>query len=235
MPVQFYLLPISITDDENDYRAVTVSVGTISEDDLINRIAVRNTGVPVQSIRSVMQASREVKQELLKDGFTVVTDDINYKVDIAGVFNGKDDVFDPSRHQLRVNPRMGKGFTGILRDVAPIKLNEVVDHSKPNPTDFVDMKSATINATLSPGGIGRLKGMRLSIDQSDSEQGIYFVNTSTRTETKVTTIAHNKPAQLIFGIPETLTKGDYEIVIRNKIKGSKEIKPGTLPDILTVL
>jgi hypothetical protein len=121
-----------------------------------------------------MQTLREVKQEALRDGFTITTDDVNYKVDIAGVFNGKDDVFDPARHQIRVNPRLGRGFTGILRDISPTKLNEVVDHSKPNPTDFVDMKSSTINATLSPGGIGRIKGMRLSFDEADAEQGIFF-------------------------------------------------------------
>lgn len=235
MPVQYYLVPINLTDDVNDYRAVTVSVGSVSEDDLISRVAVRNTGVPVQSIRSVVQTLREIKKELLRDGFTITTDDTNYKVDIAGVFNGKDDVFDPERHLMRVNPRVGKGFTGIFQNVYPVKLNEVIDHSKPNPTDFEDMKSETVNATLSPGGIGQIRGMRLSFDASDGDQGIFMVSVATKDETKVTTVAHNKPGKLIFAIPETLAKGDYEIVVRNLPKNNKEVKSGKLPDIVTVL
>ncbi len=178
---------------------------------------------------------REVKQEALRDGFTIVTDDTNLRVDIAGVFNGKDDVFDPTRHQLRVNPRIGKGFTGVLRDVTPVKISEVSDHSKPSPTDFVDMKSVTVNATITPGGIGRIKGMRLSFDEANAEQGIFFINQATKAETRVTVIAHNKPGQLIFGIPETLEKGDYEIAVRSNIKGYKDLKTGKLPDILSVL
>jgi hypothetical protein len=235
MAVQYYLVPVGLTDDVNDYRAVTVSVGSISEDDLISRVAVRNTGVPVQSIRSVVQTVREIKKELLRDGFTITTDDTNYKVDIAGVFNGKDDVFDPKRHQMRANPRLGKGFTGMFQDIYPVKLNEVVDHSKPNPTDFEDMKSNTVNATLSPGGIGQLIGMRLSFDTSDASQGIFMVNNTTKDETKVTTVAHNKPGKLIFAIPETLIKGDYEIEVRSLPKNNKEIKSGKLPDIVSVL
>jgi hypothetical protein len=235
MAIQYYLMPNNLTDTHNDYRAVTVSIGTITEQDLIERIAKKNTGVPTQIIMAVLLSLRQVKEEVLREGFTITTDDVNYKVDISGNFKSKDDVFDPSRHQLKANPRNGREFNSFLRDITPVKIVETIDHSRPYPTDYLDINSETANSNLTPGGIGRIKGLRLNFDPADPLQGVFFINATDNAAVKVPNIARNKPSELIFSIPATLAKGDYFVEIRNKLNGIKEIKSERLADILSVL
>jgi hypothetical protein len=84
---------------------------------------------------------------------------------------------------------------------------------------------------LTPGGIGELNGSRLAFDASDNEQGIWFVAIE-GAETKVTSIALNKPSKLIFMVPQ-LQAGEYEVKVRVKFKGSKSLREAVLRKILT--
>ncbi len=83
------------------------------------------------------------------------------------------------------------------------------------------------------GGIGELAGSRLKYDDTQADEGVYFVATAGG-ETKVTIVQKNKPAELVFSIPATLVPGTYNIEVRARIAGGTELRIGRLDPVLTV-
>jgi hypothetical protein len=105
--------------------------------------------------------------------------------------------------------------------------------SEPNSTEYLDFASGTKNSTLTPGGPGQLTGHRLKFDTSDPQQGIFFV-AGDSSETQVSVVMRNKPAELMFIVPESLAAGDYALEVRASMSDGGEVRSGALRHTLTV-
>ncbi|HZL11128.1 MAG TPA: DUF4469 domain-containing protein [Prolixibacteraceae bacterium] len=77
-----------------------------------------------------------------------------------------------------------------------------------------------------------MRGSRLKYEVADPAQGIFLI-AADDTETRVITVARNKPAQLDFLVP-ALNSGEYKLEIRAIIYKGKELKTGVCPGSLTV-
>jgi hypothetical protein len=84
-----------------------------------------------------------------------------------------------------------------------------------------------------PGGMGQIEGHRLKFDPTDAAQGIFFI-AADGTETQVAIVGRNKPADLMFMVPDTLTAGEYTLEVRATIHGSTDVRTGALEAPLTV-
>ena len=169
---------------------------------------------------------------LVSDGNSVTTPLVNISARIVGVFNGEDDRFDPSRHQvkLRVQPgiRLSESESSIKTEKVQAKERlPVLLHYEDNATESKD-SVATANGGAS------LTGALLKFDEKDKNQGVFFVNTANGTETKVSAkMLQNKPGKLIFMNP-ALAAGTYRLEVRTIFANAKGIKKGTLAEVLTV-
>jgi hypothetical protein len=74
----------------------------------------------------------------------------------------------------------------------------------------VDFASKTENSVLTPRSPGRLANHHLKFDAGHPQQSI-LSTTGDATETRVSMVMHNKPAKLMFIVPENLTADDYTI------------------------
>lgn len=106
--------------------------------------------------------------------------------------------------------------------------------SLPSPeiTQFVDFNSSESNAVLTPGGIARITGEELKFDQSQADEGVFFV-AADGTETRVEVIASLTEGQLMFQVP-ALARGEYSVAVRRAYTSSRTLRRGQLDSTLTV-
>ncbi len=230
MPLRYALFENHLTSESDDFMAVVQFYESKTQDDVINLMISRGSTVTRAEALSVMEEYGLATEQLLKEGYGINTPLFNLSPSIQGVFNGSDDSFDRSRHTVRVNITPGLRIKGVVGSISVEKVKGATP--KPDPEYLDDKGSGTRNDILTPGNIAVLKGSRLKYDEVDPKQGIFFIS-SNGTETRVTTVSRNKPAEIDFLIP-TLPQGEYSVEVRSMFKNTKELKVGWLNSNVTV-
>lgn len=227
----YALFENKLTSDPDDFTAQVQSVGTISDESLIDDMTSRGSTLTRAEAKSFLEEYQLSIRKGLLAGYSINTSLFNISPSIVGVFNGKEDSFDATRHAVRVNVTPGIKLRGMEAEFKPVKTETV----KPIPSllDFRDVASSLVNQVITPGSVGHLTGNRLNHDATDNQQGIFFV-ASDGTSVRVTTLVRHKPAELIFMIPSGLKPGNYHLEVRAVARNSKEVRTGRLLQELIV-
>ncbi len=220
-----------LTPAPNDYRAQVQFAGTVEMEDVIARMIERGSTTTEADVLAVLQDYHAAIESLVLEGFKVLTPGANYGVSMKGVFDGREDNFDRSRHQVEANVSPGAQFRRTIRDRARVQRAEATKPS-PSPLTYVDLNTAETNSLVTPGGMGRLSGYRLKFDADDPTQGLFFV-AADHSETHVAVVGQNLPAELMFLVPTGLTSGEYTLAVR-VLYGEDDLRTGTLDAPLTV-
>lgn len=233
MSLRYVLYDNQMTADPNDKMAVTVTSRQFTIEDVIAKMISRGSTVTKAEALSVFEEQNLAIEDLLKDGMgTLVTPMFNASFSIVGVFDNEEDSFDPRRHQVRIRISPGVRLKVLEKQIKTQK--EQTEIRLPAPVNFYDNGTETVNDALTPSGGMRLRGSLLKIDELKEDEGVFFVNTQTAEETKVTgKFLRNKPAELIFNGP-ALPSGTYRLEVRNRYMRTKEVRTGALPLELTV-
>ncbi len=141
------------------------------------------------------------------------------------------DGFDSSRHTVRPRIRAGSKLRRYFNNGISVE-KETFDESCPIVKKYEDKDSAAFNSTLTPGGIGRLYGKNMAIDESDAEQGIYLEGSAGGQKVKVEKIADTRPSFHAFIVPDSLEPGEYRISVINR--HGTDLREGILNKDLTV-
>jgi hypothetical protein len=229
-PLFFRLGENLLTADPSDYKAIVETSRSNTIDDVIKMMLKRGTSMTKTDILAVLNLYDLVVADLVAEGKPINLPLFTGAPSITGVFNGPADVFDPARHAIRYNLNPGLLLREAIQRI-PIEKTAPVENL-PIIEQYLDVASQKANDVLTPGDIGELQGSRIGFDAADAEQGIWFVDTN-GTETKVSSLAMNKPSKLIFKVP-ALVAGEYELVLRVKFANSKQLRKVTLRKMLTV-
>ena len=97
--------------------------------------------------------------------------------------------------------------------------------------EYVDLGSGQTNSFVTSGSIGTINGHRLKFDDTQADEGVYFINESTSAETKVTAVQKNKPGQLVFLVP-TLAVAAYYLEVRAQFSIAGPVRVGRLDSLL---
>lgn len=193
---------------------------TCTEEQIVDRMISRGSTVTKAEALSVFEELGLAVEDILKGGNNINTRLFSIYPSISGVFNGKDDSFDPRRHGIRLNITPGSRLIKIIADIKGQK----VDVTKPAPVidKFVNLKTKAVNETFTPGQIASISGLMLKFNEEDPAQGIFFISAES-VETKVTNVSKNKPSELLFFVPESLTAGTFQVEVRATLPGRKTI------------
>jgi hypothetical protein len=232
MAIHYVLFENKLTSAPDDYMARVQPTGTAELDDVIDRMIDMGSTVGKADAFSVLEDYYSAIESMVLEGKNVNTPAANYKASIRGVFDGPEDSFDPERHQLRGAVSSGKRFRDTIEEHGePVKREAV--KPRPNPLEYIDFTHEASNSTLTPGGMGQVVGHRLKFDPTDEAQGIFFV-AEDGTETKVAVVGRNKPAELIFMVPDSLTAGQYTLEVRAVLPMRDDLRVGVLDASLVV-
>ncbi|MFH5834345.1 DNA-binding domain-containing protein [Halalkalibaculum sp. DA384] len=232
MSLEYYLKRNHITSDEDDYMAISINPESYSIEDVYDYMTREGSTVTrAEALAGFEEVTRAILN-LVQQGHSVVTPLVNIRPGISGVFDSEDDRFDTDRHEVRINVSPGLR----LRETADeIPTQKVEPRERiPTITHYSDNSSGSRDAEITPGGGARIVGQLLKFDEEDPDQGIFFVNTSNGTETRVeSTLLRNKPSELIFINPE-LDPGTYRLEVRAILQDTTNLRTGLMTDQLTV-
>ena len=232
MTIHYALFENSLTTDPDDYAAQVKTVGSVGLEEIADRIIDQGSTVTKPDILAVLEDSVKATGSLLLEGFRVNMGGLfEMFARIKGVFNGITDTFDPSRHYVDVGANPGSRIRNTVRDDAVIEKVETILPA-PAPLEYVDLESGETNSTVTPGNIGTVNGHRLKYDDTQADEGIWFV-AEVGGETKVTAVQKNKPGELVFLVP-TLVNGYYTLEVRAQFSKDGEVRTGVLDSPLLV-
>lgn len=230
MTIQYSLHPIHITADPNDRSARVEARANLTLADITQRMLRRGTMVTETDIKAIVDLLFDVVADELAQGSAVTLPLVKLRPSIRGVFLNVNDAFDPSRHKITAAVSPGLLLARKMRGAR----TEKVPASPPGPeiNSFEDINSGSVDSVLTPGGIGRISGQYLKFDQSQEDEGVFFVNENDE-ETRVAVIASITDGQITFMVPQ-LPSGDYVLEVRRAYTTARRLRTGSLDQSLTV-
>ncbi len=205
--LKYYLVENVLTDQPEDYRAMTQSSDTYDKNKFIKRLLGKGTLVTETDAVAVLNAIESTVADILDEGSTINMPLFNTSFSVSGVFEGPLDSFDANRHKLNVNITKGTLFKSLEKSIVFEKTHAVA--KAPQVLELKDVFSNKLNEELTPGGVVELKGYNLKIAGDHSDCGLWFVSES-GTSIKSDIIIQNKPSVVIAMIP-TVPSGNYRV------------------------
>ncbi|WP_321308862.1 DNA-binding domain-containing protein [Marinifilum fragile] len=226
MTLRYGLIPNHLTDDPNDYMGVVTNNETVTVESIVEQMIGKGSTVTKAEALSVIEEFEYAVVEAVKNGNSVNTELFRITPSISGVFADQSDGFDPMRHAIRLNLNAGSRLTEAISDIELRK----VEISSPQPMlqQFIDLKTNVVNESFTAGQIASIRGSLLKFDTEDPKQGIFFI-ASDGTETRIENVVKNKPSELLFFIPESLSSGSFTVEVRTVLQNTKTIRKGILP------
>jgi hypothetical protein len=203
--IKVNLYPNLLTEDPNDYSARVISARTLSISDIC-RTAVSRGGAQTSTSAQAMESNvalflKEMAYQLC-DGFSVNTGYFTANTQLRGVFNSSKETYNPEKHTILFQFNQGELLRKELGNVSVVI--EKVGEAMLVIEEVYDSKSGTVNDLLTPNRNLKIRGSKLKIVGENPDNGVYFINTSDNTRTKVdpTDFVTNNPGELIIVVPE---------------------------------
>jgi hypothetical protein len=231
MKIKYYLIDNLVTEDPNDCRAQITGYESVTENEIFEYMTRKGSGITTAEAKANYLEFIETHEYFLKQGYGINTEFINARPVIQGVFRDKNDLFDPSRHQVKFNVKFGKYYNQTAKDIKIEKVEPVT--SNPVLGSFEDVVSDAVNETITPSGTAILQGLRLKFNPEDQDQGIFFI-AANGMATRVNKVITMSNSEVVFVVPSELVPGEYTVELRMLPKGNKTMKKGLLKDRLTV-
>ena len=237
--IRAYLYDNVLTENPNDFVARVNSERSLNVKDIAKSAVTRGgADIPAASMEHAVNLWLKEMGYLLCDGFSVNTGWFTASPHIKGVFDSPNENFSSAKHTVLFNFQQGSQLRKELETVT-IEILGVADTSL-SIVQVVDVKTSSVNDLLTSNRNLKISGSKLKIAGDNPANGVYFVNQSTQTRTKVdaTDIVTNNPSELIIVIP-ALVAGTYKVEVTTQYSNSnsalKEPRTALFDRLLTVL
>ncbi|MCL2127544.1 MAG: DUF4469 domain-containing protein [Treponema sp.] len=208
--IEYSLIKNVLTGDPNKYRALVMNSRSYTFDDIAKHLIKHNTGLSSSAIYGLWEGIKGAVEEFTSEGGIINTELFQTSVSIKGSFNGANDGFDSSRHKLRLNLRPGP----LLKNVpGKLKVRKLNPGLKSFIVSVTDVKTGSVNSSLTPGKNVRITGQRVKIMGDDPSCGLYFIPEKPQNDpvkVEVSDYVVNNPSELIAVIPK-LGKGNWKL------------------------
>ncbi|TRX65759.1 DNA-binding domain-containing protein [Carboxylicivirga sp. M1479] len=177
---------------------------------LIQQMSERGSGIRESEALACITEFFAVIEDNLKNGCGVNTPLFKIKPSLRGTFDGFDDKYNASKHQVVFNISRGK----LLKDLSgKVKPDRSIPRSKsPEIKAIIDVKSQMPVTQLSPYGVLRVRGNNFLFPMNDDKAGVYLNNTSTSVRLTILSAQRN---ELIVVLPAIVTDFNHiEILTR---------------------
>ncbi len=233
MSIEYMLVSNHLVQDGKGYVARVHTHSNLGLREIVDQMIKGGSTVTSVDALAVLESAVLTAENMLALGHRVNFGGlVSLRPRIRGVFDGPTDNFDPARHVLGVSAVPGPEVRKNLNkngQVEKINLTETT----PIVQRYVDAATGEIDTTVTPGTIGSVEGVRLKYDPAEADEGLYFIDLATETETKVDIVQRNMPSELVFLVPQ-LSAGSYNIELRCRPNGTPDLRKGRFKTELTV-
>ena len=224
MPIKISTSKNNLGTSDKPFIAKTESSGHVEFEELVRIMAAGRTTITAPDIAGTLLLLKEELARLVADGRYVKTPFGSFHVTACGLFENEDQPFTPGqgdcKHGVRLHYRPSSEFQDeVANQVQFIRTEHFV---KNNPV-IRSVDSVKANAETRAGDYVRVNGLRLLFDESDQNQGVFFINGS---EHRAPGYAYLDGRTVVAQVPDNLEPGPYEVFIRcmNKTKDMKQVK-----------
>ena len=221
--IRAFLYKNLLTDRLDDFVARVISDRSLNAREVCEASVTR--GGADTTVAAMEHHVRLFMKEMtyqLCDGYSINTEWFNLSVHVKGVFDSPTERFNPDKHTVVVEFRMGTEMRKALKEV-DVEIMGVADNTG-EILRVVDVKSGTTNDKLTPERNLRIQGDKLKISGDGLQNGVWFINQESGESTKVeaSDMVLNNPAELLVVIP-TLVAGKYHVEVVTQFSGGKKI------------
>ena len=238
---------LSVTLHENNFTKdgsyyATVSRNTATFKNILSEIAEDNKGMDPFMLQFAAILIQKKILKLLEQGKAVNVLDLGTMY-IAMKCNakGKSDVSESGNFYIKFTP------TPLANEaIASLSVDKIVyADGSPEITRIEDLSDVESKNTLTKGKPCRITGSRLKL--GGENWGIYFApvdsegimnsDESQWIKTDESSLFRNKPSELNFFVPDSLSEGNWQIVLRTSYLGkgtSRKTMLETVSDVITV-
>ena len=239
MKSTYKLYKTGYSNGDKKYHAKVQHHQVVTDDDILDMMMVNGSPFTRSDTEAVINKYHDAINYAARNGAQVVTRSARYGFTIKGVFNGPQDQFDRSRHQIVANVQPGSEFKEIVE--GGVTVEKEANHKKQPELDvYVNLYHGSPDTELTPGHNARILGNRLRFDLADPEQGLFIVPVDAvgllnpGEAVKVEEFTRVTPKEITFRVPDTLSPGLYKLEVRAKY-GKSGLRTGELEDVLTVI
>ena len=221
--IRAFLYKNLLTDRLDDFVARVISDRSLNAREVCEASVTR--GGADTTVAAMEHHVRLFMKEMtyqLCDGYSINTEWFNLSVHVKGVFDSPTERFNPDKHTVVVEFRMGTEMRKALTEV-DVEIMGVADGAG-EILRVVDVKSGTTNSRLTPERNLRIQGDKLKIAGDGLQNGVWFVNQANGESTKVddSDMVLNNPAELLLVIP-MLAAGKYHVEVVTNFTGSNKL------------
>ncbi len=234
MSVNYALFRNYLTGEDNLYSAQVRIKSSADLDAIADRIIGKGSTTAKADLLAVLEDTVSAIESLLLEGSRInLGGMVSLYPRIKGRFIGRNDGYDPSRHNLTVGASAGRRLLNVMKTSGSVqKLN--INVPTPILLEYFDVGSGTTNDVITPGRMGVLRGDRLKMNPLLVDEGLFLINTADGNIIEITDFARNQSAELTFQLPGTVPVGTYQMAVRTRINGGGNTREGFLENDLTV-
>ncbi|WP_394265152.1 DNA-binding domain-containing protein [Bergeyella zoohelcum] len=213
-----WLRPNLLTDDQTDFVAVPVVVGSIGIAEIITELQKEGMEIKSETAEDIIKRFNRKTAEMVLDGHSVNTGLVVMKPAIKGVFHDKS--WDKEKHSVYVSINQG---LALRKEITEVKVDILGEQASPMSIfSITDKVTGKTDGTLTKGKNAKIKGTYIKIAGEHTDNGIYFTNVDTQEKTKVeaSDIIINEPSRVLILVPTTLSAGTYELSITTQFSNS---------------
>ena len=221
--IRAFLYKNLLTDRLDDFIARVISDRSLNAREICEASVTRGgADATVAAMEHHVHLFMKEMTYQLCDGYSINTEWFNLSVHVKGVFDSPTERFNPDKHTVVVEFRMGTEMRKALKEV-DVEIMGVADNTG-EILRVVDVKSGTTNDKLTPERNLRIQGDKLKISGDGLQNGVWFINQESGESTKVeaSDMVLNNPAELLVVIP-TLVAGKYHVEVVTQFSGGKKI------------
>lgn len=224
MPITYTLKRNHLRQGTREYYPQVKKSGSANIDAIAQRMIEQGSTITLEDIRAVLTGLNKACLSIVLDGRRINLGDL---VDIYPRMNGSfanlSDEYSPARHKVGANANVSRRFLKAVAAQATIEKAKA-SVPTPEPLDYTDGASATVNTHYTAGRYATIEGDNLDFDEARPDEGIFFIDLATGAETKVDEVINNKPKKLVFINPAAA--GPQRIAVRKRFGTSNTLREG---------
>lgn len=230
--LKYALYRSQLNGRQNTYTAIPQAYEIKNIEDIIHQLTGPGSILKETECVAVIHDFFKALSSQLHEGHGFSCDYMRIHPKITGVFEGKEDVFDPKRHQKKLSIVA----TNVLKDVLnELKLEKVQPiGSQAEIKSVYDLKSRQTDGILSPGHLIEIHGQKLKLNTELADEGIFLINNADELEIKISQLHTNRPGKLAAMLPDNLASGTYLLEVRNRPIRNKTLTTGVHMEHLNV-
>ncbi|MBK3516161.1 DNA-binding domain-containing protein [Carboxylicivirga marina] len=233
--LNLWLYDNQLTEDPNDFFGMVKSNGKVGNREVAKLIVDDGSEHKEETIYNLLTIGDKMKAKLMAQGYSINTPLCYGRLGVSGVFEGSSAKFDTTKHKVAATFTQGSELRNALNELNVDVLG--IAPTGPVIGQVTDSLSGHKDSIITANNVITLNGNRIRVEGDHEDIGLWFVNVTDSTRTKVTQLVKNDPKQVIAMVP-ALTAGEYELEIITQFAGGrkllKEPRQSTFEHVLTV-